>query len=371
MFRGPLFNPSERFIQMQAAALVRYQPLLVGLEHLGNIVPELEDRTAIAQGAWDRLAIRLLGRWGELGRRVRSCRPVLLHAHFATDGLAALPLARALRIPLITSLRGYDVARSRAAMLRSGRLSWTLYALRRRRLMEQGHLFLAVSDALRRSAVGQGYPEARTLTHYNGVDLQHYRPGERPPERGLIVFVGRLVEKKGVAQLLEAFALVNAAVPEARLRIVGDGPLAPALRDRARGLGVAAAVEFAGELPAAAVAAHLRRAWLLAAPSLTANDGDAEGLPNSVVEAAASGLPVVASDHAGIPEAVEEGETGFIVPEGEVGPLARRMVELLGSSDLRGRMARGARALAEERFDLVRQSARLEAIYDRVRGISA
>lgn len=371
VFRGPLFNPSERFIQMQAAALVRYQPLLVGLERLGNFMPALEGRAVVAPSAANRIAIRLLGRWGALAERVRACGPVLVHAHFATDGLAALPLARALGVPLITSLRGYDVTRSREALLRSGRLSWMRYALRRRRLMERGSLFLAVSDALCRRAVAQGFPEARTLTHYNGVDLSHFRPGERPPEPGLVLFVGRLVEKKGVALLLKAFAHVIAARPEARLRIVGDGPLAPALRSRAAALGIAAAVEFAGALPADEVAAQLRRAWLLAAPSLTASDGDAEGLPNTVVEAAASGLPVIASDHSGIPEAVEDGRTGLLVPEGDVEGLAHTITGLLGAPDRRSDMARAARALAEERFDLVRQTELLEAIYDRVRGVSA
>ena len=370
VFRGPLFNPSERFIQMQAAALDRYQPLLVGLERLGNFMPALEDRAVVAPSLRSRLAIRLLGRWGALGERVRACRPVLVHAHFATDGLAALPLARALGVPLVTSLRGYDVTRSRAALLRSGRLSWMRLALRRRRLIEKGQLFLAVSDALRRRAVAQGYPEARTLTHYNGVDLKHFRPGERPPEPGLILFVGRLVEKKGVALLLEAFAQVVAARPEARLRIVGEGPLAPALRSRAAALGIAAAVEFAGALPADEVAAQLRRAWLLAAPSLTASDGDAEGLPNAVVEAAASGVPVVASDHAGIPEAVDDGRTGLLVPEGDTAALARALVGLLGAPDRRHDMAQAARSLAEDCFDLVRQTERLEAIYDRVRDLS-
>ena len=164
---------------------------------------------------------------------------------------------------------------------------------------------------------------------------------------------------------------VAEAIRAVALDIVGDGPLAPALRSRAAALGIAAAVEFAGALPADEVAAQLRRAWLLAAPSLTASDGDAEGLPNTVVEAAASGLPVIASDHSGIPEAVEDGRTGLLVPEGDVEGLAHTITGLLGAPDRRSDMARAARALAEERFDLVRQTELLEAIYDRVRGVSA
>ena len=110
------------------------------------------------------------------------------------------------------------------------------------------------------------------------------------------------------------------------------------------------------------------RAWLLVAPSLTAADGDSEGLPTVLLEAAASGLPAIGSDHSGIPEAIDDGRSGFIVPEGEEGPLARRIGELLGSERLRAAMAAEARALAETRFDRARQGALLEEHYDRLLG---
>ena len=276
-----------------------------------------------------------------------------------------LPLARALGVPLITHLRGYDVTRSRAALIGSGRPTWIRYALGRGRLMREGDLFLAVSDALRDRAVALGYPAERTLTHYNGVDLDRFQPGGAPREPGLVLHVGRLVEKKGTRLLIEALAGRGGA----RLVVIGEGPLRRALERQARAAGVDA--RFLGALPADEVAAWMRRAALLAAPSLTAGDGDAEGLPNVVVEAAASGLPVVATIHSGIPEAVADGKTGFLVPEGDPGALAERLAILLGSADLRREMALAARRLAEERFDRARLTARLEAIYDRVAGLGA
>jgi len=158
VFRAPVFNASETFVRAQAAGLVRYQPLVVGREAKGHVPPELADRVLIRP----KLA------------QLRAYRPVLVHAHFATDGLAALPLAEALGVPLVTSLRGYDVNRSRSALLSSGRLSWMRYALFQRRLQRRGDLFLAVSDALRQRAIGQGFPAERTFTHYNGVDLRRF-----------------------------------------------------------------------------------------------------------------------------------------------------------------------------------------------------
>ncbi|HEV2816413.1 MAG TPA: glycosyltransferase [Allosphingosinicella sp.] len=349
IFRTPVFNPTERFIQDQAAALTRWRPLIVGLERKGW------DGDAILPGsALERALFALRGRGGSIERRLRAAHPRLIHAHFGTDGLRVLPLARALGVPLVTSLRGYDVTRSDAALLRSGRLGSIRYALGKSRLQREGALFLAVSDALRRRAIARGFPEERTLTHHNGVDLDRFRPGEEPREPGLILHVGRLVEKKGTKVLIEALA----GLPGARLVVIGDGPLRGALERRA-----GPAVQFLGALPALEVARWMRRAAVLAAPSLTAADGDAEGLPNVVVEAAASGLPVVATHHSGIPEAVEEGRTGFLVPEGDCGALAGALAAALRAGP---EMGEAARALAEERFDRVRLGARLEQLYDEV-----
>ena len=354
IFRTPVFNPTERFIQDQAAALTRWRPLIVGLERKDEEVAAI-----LPEGALERALFALRGRGGSIERRLRAAAPKLIHAHFATDGLRVLPLARALGVPLITSLRGYDVTRSDSALLRSGRLGSIRYALGKKRLQREGALFLAVSDALRRAAIARGFPEERTLTHYNGVDLDRFRPGGAPPEPGLILHVGRLVEKKGTKVLTEALA----GLPGARLVVIGDGPLRAALERQA-----GPAARFLGALPPEEVARWMRRASVLAAPSLTATDGDAEGLPNVVVEAAASGLPVVATTHSGIPEAIEEGKTGFLVPESDAGALARGLAAALGAGP---DMGRAARVLAERKFDRARLSERLERIYDEVAGLSA
>jgi glycosyltransferase involved in cell wall biosynthesis len=360
IFRAPLFNPSETFVEAHAQALVRYRPVLAGIEDKGNVPEALRAGMVVPAGAARRMLARI-GMTRGLAERLRAARPCLVHAHFGPDSLAALPLARALGVPLVATLHGYDLTRTRARMLSSGRLSWMHFALRQTELARGGALFLTVSDALRQVALARGFPANRTRTHYLGVDLERFAPrGER--EAGLVLHVGRLVEKKGTAVLIDAVA----RVPEARLVVIGDGPERPRLARRAAGLG--ARVRFLGALPAPQVAAWMRRAALLAAPSVTARDGDAEGLPTVIVEAAASGLPTVGTRHSGIPEAVVDGETGFLVPEGDVGALAARLAELLGSADLRARMGAAAVRLAEDRFDLRAQTARLEAIYDELRG---
>lgn len=359
IFRSPLFNASETFVQTHAASLRRYRPLVVGLEEKGGVWPELSERVLVA-GAGEAVALRLLGLAGPLARRVAAERPRLVHAHFATDGLLALPLAERLGVPLVTTLHGFDVSRSRAALLGSGRLSWVRYALAGGRLRRRGALFLAVSDAIRAKALAAGFPPERLVTHRNGVDLARFA-ARAEAEPGLVLHVGRLVEKKGTALLLEAMAAIAG-----RLVVIGDGPLRAQLERQAGPLGER--VRFLGNLPPDEVGRWMARAWVLAAPSVTARDGDSEGLPTVVAEAAAASLPVVVSDHSGLPEAVVEGETGFIVPEGDSAALARALTDMLAFPEVRARMAGAARALAEERFDSAKQAAGLERLYDKVAG---
>jgi colanic acid/amylovoran biosynthesis glycosyltransferase len=363
IFRTALFNPTERFIQEQAASLTRWRPLLVGLERKGEILPVLKEGMILPANLAERLAFSATGRGGRVEARLRAARPKLIHAHFGTDGLKMLALARVLRLPLITHLRGYDIGLSRAALIASGRPGWSRYALQRGRLMQAGTLFLAVSDALRKQAVKLGFPAARIRTHYNGVDLDRFQPGKRPREPGTILHIGRLVEKKGTADLIAALQGMSGV----RLVVIGEGPLRAQLQRQAGELGVKA--QFLGTQNVGEVAEWLRRATLLAVPSRTARDGDAEGLPNVVVEGASSGIPVVATRHAGIPEAVDDGTTGYLVKEGDRTALAARLGELLDSAHLRREMGFAARALAVERFDRVGQAVRLEAIYDEVAGL--
>jgi colanic acid/amylovoran biosynthesis glycosyltransferase len=349
IYRGPLFNASETFIQAQAASLTRYRPLLVGRERKGNVRRELAGHILIRPTV----------------AQLRGFAPHLIHAHFATDGLAALGLAAKLDIPLVTTLHGYDVALSPMRMLTSGHWSWMRYALLRRRLMTRGGLFLAVSEAIRRRALSQGFPPERTLTHHIGVDLESFRPGATP-DPGLIVHVGRLVAKKGTEVLLDALAAARRSFPAAQLVVIGDGPLRAALERKTESLGLGSAVRFIGMRSPDEILGWMQRAWLIAAPSVTAADGDSEGLPTVLAEAAACGLPAVATHHSGIPEAVLDGRTGLLVAERDVHALAAALVAMLSDAEMRRRMGAAARGLAEAEFDLTKQTAVLEAHYDRL-----
>jgi glycosyltransferase involved in cell wall biosynthesis len=245
----------------------------------------------------------------------------------------------------------------------SGKPAWIRYALFAERLRRRGTLFIAVSEFIRSRLLRNGFPADRTIVHYNGVDLTAFMPPARECDRPSILSVGRLVEKKGMEYLIRAFALVAREAPEARLEIAGDGPLRPSLERLAAECGLASRITFHGSLPHRTVAGLMREACIVCQPSVTASDGDAEGLPTVVLEASATARPLVGTLHSGIPEIIEEGKTGFLVAERDVEALADRLRALLGSADLRRRMGEAGRKRVEEKFDLRKQAKKLEEIY--------
>lgn len=366
IFRHNLFKVSEPFIAAQAQHLGRYRPLYLGRLRFGA-PPEGAESLAL-QDLSPRFALPLAG-WQMLSRDVRPYarllgerRPALIHAHFGVEGVYALPLAQRLGVPLVTTFHGFDATLSTAGLLCSPAYTW--YALLRGRLAREGDLFLCASAFLRERIVGLGFPEARARVHYIGVDTKAIGPRAMAEETPTILHVARLVPVKGTEYLIRAFAHFAASHAAVQLVIIGDGGLLGSLRKLAHAVGVAERVRFLGALPHAEVLAWLRRAMLLALPSVRTASGRVEGLGMVLLEAAATGVPVVASDIGGIPECVTEDETGFLVPERDVEALAERMGALLGDAALRLRLGAAARARVEERFDLRQQTRALEDLYD-------
>jgi glycosyltransferase involved in cell wall biosynthesis len=293
--------------------------------------------------------------------RLRTLRPALIHAHFEDGGVQALPLARALGIPLVTTFHGYD-ATIQDSIRFPNPLTRSIYLQRRRSLQRSGSLFIAVSDFIRRKIIARGYPAERVVTHYIGVDTDQFAPDGGPREE-VVLFVGRLVEKKGCEYLMRAMAPILKRRRELRLVIIGDGPQRVALQDLQYALG-APGIEFRGAVDSSAIKSAMARASILAAPSVTAASGDSEGLPIAICEAQAMGLPVVATHHAGIPEVVEDGVTGFLAREKSVEELRAAIEKILESQSLRESMGKAARGRAVASFSLSRQTAILERIYD-------
>jgi colanic acid/amylovoran biosynthesis glycosyltransferase len=253
--------------------------------------------------------------------------------------------------PISVGFYGYDLTRE------PRRRGDALYA----RLFEEAALLLPNSAYLGDRLRALGAPAAKIRVHRLGIDPAGFPEVDRRGRQGPVqaLAVGRFVEKKGFEVLLRAFAAADLA-GRMTLRLVGDGPLRGRLEALAAELGLGGGVRFEGWRTSAEVAAAMAESDLLVTPSITAADGDMEGLPVVILEAMATGLPVIATRHSGNPEIVDDGRTGWVVDEASVPSLARALAEALDRSRLleRGEPARqrilaefDARALAERSLE--------------------
>jgi colanic acid/amylovoran biosynthesis glycosyltransferase len=195
----------------------------------------------------------------------------------------------------------------------------------------------------------------------NSVDLRRLPPGDRRPEAGSVLSVARLIEKKGLGDLVQACGLLARRGLRLRLDVVGDGPLRSLLEETAARTG--AVVGFHGALPHERVLELYRRAAVFCLPCVVASTGDRDGLPTSVLEAMALGVPVVTTAVNGLRELVVDGETGLVVPERDPEALAEALERLLGDGRLADRLAAAGRDLVERRFSLERSVSLLRALF--------
>ena len=296
-------------------------------------------RAAATLAAAELLAPRRLA----LTRLMASQPPLdVVHAQFAPLGLLALRHRRygTLRTrALVVHLRGYDITRF---VRENGEGVYD-------DLFEGAELFIANSEHFRRTAIGLGCPQDKVVVMGSPIDTARFVPPERKepyPGRPLrLVAVGRLVEKKGFADAIEAVARLRAEGRDVVLDVIGDGPLREDLTRRA-GPGV----RLIGAASSDEVMAALHRADIAVAPSVTASDGDQDGPVNTLKEAMATGLPVIGTRHGGIPELVGE-DNGILVPEGDTAALARAIVDLMGAPGVWSTLGAAGRRRVVASFD--------------------
>nr|WP_321984048.1 glycosyltransferase [uncultured Lichenicoccus sp.] len=365
IFRNNLFRTSEPFITQQAQRLERYAPLYLGRLRFGAAprdAPSLALRDKGGLLAWPGIGWQMLSRSPEpYLRLLGDQKPALIHAHFGIDGVYALPIAERLGIPLVTTFHGYDATLSTAALLTSP--AWVNYPLFRRRLARRGDLFLCVSSFIRERVLAMGFPAERTHLHYTGVDCAAVTPRDPAGEMPVILHVARLVEMKGTRYLIQAFAALARLRPELQLVIIGDGHRRRRLQALAEASGAGSRIRFLGARPHGEVLDWMRRAMMLVLPSINTRTGRVEGLGMVLLEAAALGVPVVATDVGGIPESVDAGRTGLLVPERDSDALQHAMLALADDASRRAGMGVAARLFVERRFDIRRQNEALEGFY--------
>ena len=264
-------------------------------------------------------------------------------AEYGTTGTLTTEACRRLKIPLIVYFFGYD------ATLRS---VLEEYSQAYQVMFREAAAMIAVSRSIKAKLVSLGASADKIHVIPCGVDCGRFAGGTPGESEPLFLAVGRFTEKKGPQFTIKAFAKTHAAYPNARLRMIGDGPLLEECQDLARTLGVEDVIDFSGSLAHAELHAALQHARCFVQHSVEAASGDCEGTPVAILEAGASGLPVISTRHAGIPDVVIEGETGFLVDERDFEGMAEHMILLAQDPSLAQRMGEAARRRIADKFSI-------------------
>ena len=359
------------WVYTQIKNVTRYIPYVItcramNLESypLERIFVSRDPKTAANPMSYYERLVRRLGYLPQVDFRcfsaaLREFPPLFLHAHFGWDGFFALGLKEKHKLPLITRFYGYDV----------GILPrLPLWQRRYRRLFAEGDLFIVEGINMKSILVGLGCPEEKIVVHHLGIELGQVEYKERTaaPNSLRVLMAGTFKEKKGFEYALRALGSAVLRLPSFKvsITIIGDGVLKNNLHTLARELGLYGRITWTGYKSHEFFVKALYKADLFLSPSVTATNGDTEGgAPVAIVEAGASGLPVVSTTHADIPEVVLAGETGLLAPEGDIDALVESVCRLANNPEIRLAYGRNGRKHVETNYEAVRQGKLLEDIY--------
>jgi colanic acid/amylovoran biosynthesis glycosyltransferase len=281
----------------------------------------------------------------------------VLHIYFGHIALHLLPLIKVWPHPVVVSFHGADAGVG---------VDQQSHLAAMREVFQAATVVQARSESLLKDLEALGCPPDKLHLQRTGIPLEEWPfvPREQAVDGSWVLLQScRLIEKKGVDLTLRAFAEVSREFPNAKLVIAGDGPLRQGLEKLAVELGVAGRVRFTGFLNQDQLRHEVQAAHLFLHPSRTSEDGNREGIPNSMLEAMASGAAVIATRHGGIPEAVVDGASGLLVAENDAPALAAATLRVLKDAELRRRFSEGGRQSVEVRFDRQKNLRGLEACY--------
>ncbi|MCR8641086.1 glycosyltransferase [Paenibacillus sp. N1-5-1-14] len=365
MFKDILLYATDTYFHIIAEDMGQFLPIYVGSRRIREDLPLDEKRIKVLnKGTWfgwlREAVFKTTGLAFGLIRALKPYKPAFIHAHYGFGGVLSLPIQRSLNIPLIVTFHGHDATAKDEAD--NEYYTHRLYVRKRKILQERAALFLAVSDFIKSKMIAQGYPEHKIVTHYLGIDLDFFKPDPTIPRKQLVLFVGRLVENKGGEYLIRAMEQVQQSSPETELIVIGEGDLREALEVQAEYS--LTNYQFIGTQSQESVRAWLNQAKVLCVPSITIESGKSEGFGQVFIEANAMGVPVVSFATGGIPEAVEHGKTGYLLPERDWSGLAKHILLLIQSESLWQQFSEQGMKRVSAEFNLSIQKKKLEHIYD-------
>lgn len=282
----------------------------------------------------------------------------IIHCHFGHNGILGAYLKEiGICSKIITTFHGYDMS----AFISNDRVN--VY----KNLFKNGDLFLPISDYWKQRLIKLNCEEKKIGVHHMGINLEKFKFSERGKRSGepiKILTIGRLIEKKGHKYIIKAIAEIIKKYRNIEYIIAGDGPLEIKLRNLATELGIKSHIKFLGEVEQSEVLKLYQQTHIFVLPSVTANNGDQEGIPVVLMEAQASGLPIISTFHTGIPEVVVDGKSGFLVPERDVNALAKKLEYLIEHPELWSDMGRYGRKIIGECYNVKKLNQELIKIYN-------
>jgi colanic acid/amylovoran biosynthesis glycosyltransferase len=366
---------TETFISNQLSALKEYRPVVFCHHRINDASHPMDNVTAIYDMlpkymqlidglAYKGMHYLLPYAANAVARLVLAKRTRLLHFHFLVDARFFLAVKRLTGLPALVSAYGYDVGSFPRKWLGLGQRYLAP-------LFHEIDLFTAMSNDMKQDLMRLGCPQEKIVVHYHGIDTGRFAQRLRQycdKPKVKILVCATLTHKKGQHLVLEALRLAhNQGIfnRDFHLTFVGDGPMLPKLLQQVRSYGWQDRVTFAGYIPHSSeeLVRHYQNADIFSLPSRTAPNGDKEGIPGTIVEAMASGLPIIASRHAGIPEVVCDGRDGILVQEGNVAELALAFSNLVNNVELRQQFGQAAAFRALTELDLGQKTRNLESIY--------
>jgi glycosyltransferase involved in cell wall biosynthesis len=295
-------------------------------------------------------------------RKIKSIllknKPDLLLAEYGMVGAQISNLSKEFNIPLIVHFHGHDAHRK--SVIES-------YLENYKQMFEVAIAIVVVSSKMKESLINLGAPSNKIFLNGYGVDISKFNYKERIRNDKFTLFsVGRFVDKKAPYLLILTFQKVLNTVPTAKLIIAGDGYLFETCSRMIKALHLENSIEVLGAIAHEEVVEYMNTSDVFVQHSVEAFDGDSEGLPNTILEAASSGIPIVSTPHAGIADVLKNKQNALLVPENDIDAMAEAIIELYNKPSLALDLAKNARKTIEDDYQLTHSLERLNRIIEKV-----
>jgi len=358
-FKTTYLNPSETFIDGLVRNHETYEPIVTTCyaKSFTESLSLFEMPKKGIEGLKNTLQLKLNMTPSFLFDVVREESPDIIHGHFGLDSYRLIRLRNKTDLPLIVNFYGHDVIRL------PREFGWKQRYARLKKNMDWA---VAVSEDMKRNLIKLGFDSDRISVIKLAVDMDSISFKHRKTAGPRLMMVGRCVEKKGFIYALRALNEIRQEIPDVSLDLYGYGELLTDLKKYVDENGLTECVRFHGFTDNEDIFKALYDHDILLVPSVQAKDGDREGLPQTTVEGMATGIPVIATDHAGLPELVINEVTGLQVPTRNTNALKRAVVKLYNNPELAEKVSEGGRRMVEKEHDLSKQIKKTEKLYNRL-----